>query len=101
MSAPANTTKSVEPVLRVLEALCRYAAEGASNKDLAEASGVTPVGVTRATQTLMAYGWCRKSEESGRFFPTAQFTRLSFSVSDSLASAQKRLDDLRHSLTGR
>ena len=96
-----NTTKSAQPVLAVLEALFSFAAQGGSNKDLAEASGVSPVAVTRATQTLMAYGWCRKSEESGRFFPTAKISRLAFSVLDDFQKVEQRLMDARHSMTGR
>ena len=99
MTAAQNTTKSVEPVLRVLEALCDFAEQGATNKDLAELCQSTPTVVTRATQTLMAYGWCRKSEETGRFYPTAQFSRLSFKVSDSFDRGQRRMDDRRHSMT--
>jgi DNA-binding IclR family transcriptional regulator len=99
MSTTANTTKSAQPVLSVLEALCGFAEEGATNKDLATACKTTAVAITRATQTLIAYGWCRKSDETGRFYPTAQFTRLSFKVSDSFERAQRRLDDRRHSMT--
>ena len=98
MSAP-STTKSAQPVLSVMDALCGFAEEGASNKDLADACKTTAVVVTRATQTLIAYGWCRKSDETGRFYPTAQFTRLLFKVGDSFERAQRRLDDRRHSMT--
>lgn len=95
------STKSVRPVLQVLEALCGYAASGASNKDLAEACQMTPVAITRATQTLMDYGWCRKAEDSGRFYPTAQFTRLVFRVDDDFSRVQSRLDERRMAMTGR
>ena len=98
MSAPA-TTKSAQPVLLVMEALCAYAEQGATNKDLAEACKTTAVVITRATQTLIAFGWCRKSEETERFYPTARFSRLSFKVSDSFDKAQRRMDDRRHSMT--
>ena len=99
MSTPVNTTKSVEPVLRLMEVLSDFAEQGATNKDLAELCKFTPTVVTRATQTLIAFGWCRKSEESGRFYPTAQFSRLSFKVSDSFDRGQRRMDDRRHSMT--
>lgn len=99
MTTTTNTTKSVEPVLRVLEALCGFAEQGATNKDLADACKTSPVAVTRATQTLIAHGWCRKGEETGRFYPTAQFTRLAFRVSDSFDQAQRRFEDRRHSMT--
>ncbi|GEQ77043.1 hypothetical protein CTTA_4048 [Comamonas testosteroni] len=98
MSAPA-TTKSAQPVLQVAEALCDFAEQGATNKDLAEACKTTAVVITRATQTLIAFGWCRKSEETERFYPTARFSRLSFKVSDSFDKAQRRMDDRRHAMT--
>lgn len=95
----SSVTKSAAPVLLVLEALCGYAQQGASNKDLADACKTNAVAITRATQTLMAHGWCRKSEETGRFYPTAAFTRLTFRVLDSFDKAQQRLEDQRHSMT--
>lgn len=92
-------TKSAAPVLQVLEALCGYAEEGASNKDLADACKTNAVAITRATQTLIAHGWCRKAEESGRFYPTAQFTRLTFKVADSFDRASQRMDERRRAMT--
>lgn len=99
-SAPSNTKKSAMPVLQVLEALCGFAATGATNKDLADACKTTPVAISRATATLIAYGWCRKSEESGRFFPTSQFTRLSFHVLDDFKRVEQQHEDARRSMTG-
>ena len=100
MSRTPATTKSAQPVLLVMEALCGYAMTGATNKDLAEACKTTAVIVTRATQTLIAHGWCRKSEETGRFYPTPQFTRLTFRVLDDCQRHEQRMADARHSLTG-
>lgn len=99
MSSSPAITKSVWPALQVAEALADYAEQGATNKDLAEACKTTAVVITRATQTLIAFGWCRKSEETERFYPTARFSRLSFKVSDSFDKAQRRMDDRRHSMT--
>ncbi|MBI1626974.1 hypothetical protein [Comamonas suwonensis] len=99
MSSTPAITKSVWPALQVAEALVDYAEQGATNKDLAEACKTTAVVITRATQTLIAFGWCRKSEETERFYPTARFSRLSFKVSDSFDKAQRRMDDRRHSMT--
>lgn len=48
----------------------------------------------------MAQGWCRKSEETGRFYPTHQFTRLAFRVLDDIQRAEQRLQDQRMALTG-
>ena len=99
MSSTPATTKSAQPVLLVMEALCGYAEQGATNKDLAEACKTSAVAITRATQTLIAFGWCRKSEETERFYPTARFSRLSFKVADSFDRKQRQLDDRRHSMT--
>lgn len=97
MSAP---TKSAAPVLAVLEALCGFAANGATNKDLAAACRTTPVAITRATQTLVDYGWCRKAEDTGRFYPTTQFTRLVFRVHDDFDRAIERMQEQRRAMTG-
>lgn len=96
-----GVTKSAAPVLQVLEALCGYAEQGATNKDLADLCKTSPVAITRATSTLMAHGWCRKSDETGRFYPTPAFTRLTFRVLNSFDQAQQRLEDQRHSMTSR
>lgn len=99
MSAPANR----HPVLRtldLLEALCGYAALGATNGDLAKAAACTPSQVTRDMAQLIAKGWARKSAETGHFYPTPAFTRLTFRVTADLDNAQKRLDDQRRAFTG-
>lgn len=85
--------------LDVLEALCGYAASGASNAELAQAAATSAPNITRAMAQLIAKGWARKSEETGRFYPTASFTRLTFRVLADLDRADGRLHDLRHSLT--
>ena len=77
-----------------------HAITGASNKDLAEATRLAPPAITRACATLVAQGWCRKSEETGRFYPTHQFTRLAFRVLDDIQRAEQRLQDQRQALTG-
>ena len=100
MSSTPAATKSAQPVLLVAEALADYAEQGATNKDLAEACKTSAVAITRATQTLIAYGWCRKSEETGRFYPTPQFTRLTFRVLDDCQRHEQRMAEVRHSLTG-
>ncbi|WP_087863756.1 hypothetical protein [Comamonas thiooxydans] len=100
MSDTSATTKSALTVLAVMEALTGFAMTGASNKDLAEACKTTAVIVTRATQTLIAYGWCRKSEETGRFYPTPKFTRLTFRVLDDCQRYEQRMTETRHALTG-
>ena len=95
-----DTRDGVERLLDVLEALCGYAANGASNSDLAACCRMTPTQVTRAMQRLIAKGWARKSEENGRFFPTPQFTRLSFRVLADFDRLMQRVEDAKRSMTG-
>lgn len=100
MSRTTEAGGSAIRVLIVLEALCGYAVTGASNKDLALATELDPSAITRCCATLIEKGWARKSEETGRFYPTHQFTRLAFRVLDDIKRAETRLADQRHALTG-
>ena len=86
--------------LDVLEALCGYAASGATNSELAKATHTSAPNITRAMAQLIEKGWARKSEETGRFHPTPAFTRLTFRVTADLDRLQTRLDDQRRSFTG-
>ena len=85
--------------LDVLEALSGYAANGASNAELAHAARTSPADISRITKLLITKGWARKSEDSGRFYPTAQFTRLTFRVLADFERAENQLADRRHSMT--
>lgn len=102
MSAPADTAARSLPLrtLDVLDALCGFAASGAANGELARAARCTPSQVTRCMALLIAKGWARKSEETGRFYPSPAFTRLTFRVTADLERLQTRLDDQRRALTG-
>lgn len=100
MSNESNTSAQVLRVLELLEALVGYAATGATNKDLAEEARTSAPNVTRAMASLIAKGWARKDESNGRFYPTAQFTRLAFRVEADFDRAQDRLRDRRHAMTG-
>lgn len=86
--------------LDVLEVLCGYAATGATNGELAQAANTSAPNITRAMAQLIAKGWARKSEDTGRFHPTPAFTRLTFRVTADLDRLQTRLDDQRRSFTG-
>ena len=86
--------------LDVLEALCGYAATGATNGELAKATHTSAPNITRAMAQLIEKGWARKSEETGRFHPTPAFTRLTFRVTADLDRVQTRLDDQRRAFTG-
>ena len=86
--------------LDLLEVLCGYAATGATNGELAKAANTSPANITRAMAQLIAKGWARKGEDTGRFYPQPAFTRLTFRVTADLDRVQTRLDDQRRSLTG-
>lgn len=85
--------------LDVLEVLCGYAATGATNADLAHAAQTTPADISRITKLLISKGWARKSEDTGRFYPTAQFTRLTFRVAADFDRVQAQLEDRRRSMS--
>lgn len=87
-------------VLDVLEVLCGFAATGAANQDLAEAVKTSPSNTTRALAVLVAKGWARKCAETGRFYPAAAFTRLTFRVAADFERATQRLQDQRRNMTG-
>lgn len=99
MSAPADRNQVLR-TLDLLEALCGYAATGATNGELAKATGATPSNVTRDMAQLINKGWARKSEDTGRFYPQPAFTRLIFRVTADLDRLQTRLDDQKRALTG-
>jgi len=86
--------------LDVLEALCGYAARGASNAELAQAAQTSAPNITRAMAQLSAKGWARKDEETGRFFPQPAFTRLAFRVTADFDALMRRHEDRRRALTG-
>ena len=97
MSDGRNLTQRT---LDLLEVLCGYAATGATNGELAKAANTSPANITRAMAQLIAKGWARKGEDTGRFYPQPAFTRLTFRVTADLDRVQTRLDDQRRSLTG-
>lgn len=86
--------------LDVLEALCGFAARGASNAELAAAAKTSPPNVTRAMAQLIKKGWARKDDETGRFFPQPDFTRLAFRVMADFDALIRRHEDRRRALTG-
>lgn len=96
----SDTRNLTQRTLDVLEALCGYAASGATNAELARAADTAPPNVTKVMAQLVAKGWARKSEDTGRFYPTPAFTRLTFRVTADLDRLQQRLDDQRRALTG-
>ena len=100
MATRTEDPKGALLVLTVLEALCGYAARGATNGELAQTARTTPPQITRAIAVITAKGWARKSEVDGRFYPTAAFTRLAFRVGADFDSLETRIADTRRSMTG-
>ena len=96
----SDTRNLTGRTLDVLEALCGYAATGATNGELAQAANTSAPNITRAMAQLVAKGWATKDADSGRFFPSAAFTRLTFKVDADFNRAQTRLDDRRRNATG-
>jgi DNA-binding IclR family transcriptional regulator len=96
----SDTRNLTGRTLDVLEALCGYAASGATNGELAQAARTSAPNVTRCMAQLIAKGWARKSDETGRFYPAPAFTRLTFRVTADLDRVQTRLDDQRRAFTG-
>ena len=86
--------------LDVLEALCGYAASGATNGELAKAADTSAPNVTRCMAQLIAKGWSRKDDETGRFYPQPAFTRLAFRVMADFDTLARRHEDRRRALTG-
>lgn len=101
MSADSNVSEGGLRLLSILEALCGYAANGATNSDLAQAVKTSPPNVTRAMAVLITKGWARKSEDTGRFYPTSQYTRQCFRVLDDFERLENRISDTKRSMTGR
>lgn len=107
MATKANPTdqdttdsKGTGLVLDVLEALCGFAATGATNTDLANAVKTSPPQITRSMSKLIEKGWARKNAENGRFYPAPAFGRLSFAVLADFQRAETKLADLKQAMTG-
>lgn len=97
----ADTRNLTLRTLDVLEALAGFAATGASNRELADAARTSASNITRAMAQLIAKGWARKNPENGRFYPTPDFTRLTFRVLADIDRQRTRLHDQERALTGR
>lgn len=98
-AADITDSKGAGLVLDVLEALCGFAATGATNTDLAQAVKTSAPQITRAMAKLIEKGWARKNAENGRFYPTPDFSRLSFAVLADFDRAQQRLADRKQAMT--
>lgn len=98
MSAP-DVSEGGLRLLSLAEVLCGYAANGVTNADLALAVKTSAPNVTRGMAVLIAKGWARKDDSTGRFFPTSAFTRMCFRVTDDFDRLQRRVEDLRRSMT--
>lgn len=97
-AATKHTSAHVLRALHMMEALAGYAATGATNKDLSEHLQCPPSYVTRTVNVLIIAGWVRRSE-SGRFYPTAHFTRMTFRVLADFERLESRVQDMKRSMT--
>lgn len=100
MSSAADPRNLTRRTLDVLEALCGFAVTGATNSELMAAVDTSAPNVTRAMAQLIEKGWARKSEETGRFYPAPEFTRLAFRVMADFDRTVARFEDVRRNLTG-
>jgi DNA-binding IclR family transcriptional regulator len=93
-------SKGVGLVLDVLEALCGFAATGATNTDLAQAVKTSPPQITRAMAKLIDKGWVRKNAENGRFYPRPEMAQATYlRVMADFSRAENRMADLKRALT--
>ena len=100
MTAATEPRTASLRVLVLLETLCGYAAKGATNAELAKAMGCSPHHITRDIAVLIAKGWARKDEASGRFFPTPAFSRIAFRVLADFDHLLHRIEDQRRNFIG-
>lgn len=87
-------------VLNVLEVLCGYAAHGAKNSELATELKTSASNITRILGVLIDKGWARKSD-NGRFYPTPEFTTLTFRVLTDFERMEAHTQDSKRAMTGR
>ena len=99
MSTAPAAMQSAARLLPVIEALAGYAISGVSNGRLATEVKLDAAAVTRATQTLIDYGWARKDEHTGLFHPTPAMGRVFARVLQDISSAEQKLRDQSISFT--
>lgn len=100
MSNDTTDSKGAGLVLDVLEALCGFAATGATNTDLAQAVKTSAPQITRAMAKLIDKGWARKSTENSRFYPRPEMAQATYlRVMADFQRAENRMADLKRALT--
>ena len=96
----ADNKNQAERVLVLVQVIARYAASGATNSELATTAQSSRPNVTRDMALLIKAGFATKDEETGRFYPSTTFTRLTFAVDADFNRVQTQLADRRRSATG-
>lgn len=87
-------------VLDVLQALCAFAATGATNKELAAIVKTSAPQITRAMAVLIERGWARKNPENGRFYPRPEMAQATYlQVLADFQRAESRAADLKQAMT--
>jgi DNA-binding IclR family transcriptional regulator len=99
MSTDTSTLQSATRLLRVVDAVASHTVDGISNKALAAGLACDAAFIHRATSTLIDFGWVRKNPDTGLFHPTVAMAQVFGRVLNDLDKAERRLADLRHSMT--
>ena len=97
----ADNKNQAERVLVLVQVIARYPASGATNSELAVAAHSTRPNVTRDMALLIKEGFATKDEETGRFYPSTTYTRLTFEADADFNRVQLQFNDRRRSATGR
>jgi DNA-binding IclR family transcriptional regulator len=93
-------SKGAGLVLDVLQALCGFAATGATNKELALVVKTSAPQITRCMGTLIDKGWARKNLENGRFYPRPEMAQATYlQVLGDFQRAESRAADLKQAMT--
>lgn len=93
-------SKGAGLVLDVLQALCTFAATGATNKELAAMVKTSAPQITRSMAVLIDKGWARKNLENGRFYPRPEMAQATYlQVLSDFHRAESRAADLKQAMT--
>ena len=86
-------------LLDALDAIIGHVHDGISNAQLAKKLDVSPATISRCMDTIITKGWARRDIQTGRYHPTADYSRLAFRVVAAFDAAEQRLADMKRSFT--
>jgi|SRR5690625_3726294 len=89
-----SDTTALHKGLRVLKLLPGHAMHGLSNRQLSEATGLSPSAVTRIMTALMEEGLAQRLD-SGRFAPSMKLAQFGLRTLDELDDASNRIHEIR------